>query len=138
MANYPFTTLEPNLGVYEGKCLADIPGLIEGAAIGKGLGIEFLKHIEKVEILLHCISCETQNVIKDYQTVRDELAKFKVELTKKTEIVILTKTDLVDSDIVSKLIKELNKVCAKVIPVSIHDFKSLEHLKKELRNFKFL
>src|SRR4030042_5341946 len=134
VANYPFTTLEPNLGVYDGKCLADIPGLIEGASTGKGLGIEFLKHIEKVAILLHCISCETQNIMKDYVTVRDELEKFKVELTKKSEIVILTKTDLVDPDIVSKLTKNFNKVCKKVVPVSIHDFQSLEHLKKVLRN----
>ena len=137
VANYPFTTLEPNLGVFDGKCLADIPGLIEGASTGKGLGIEFLKHIEKVKILLHCISCETQNIVKDYQTVRDELAKFKIELTKKTEIVILTKTDMVNSDLVNKLTKELNKVCKKVIPVSIHDFQSLENLKKVLRNVKF-
>ncbi len=136
VADYPFTTLEPNLGVFEGRCLADIPGLIEGASIGKGLGIGFLKHIEKVTILLHCISCETQNIIKDYQTVRDELTKFKVELTKKTEIVILTKTDLVNSDIVNKLTKELNKVCEKVIPVSIHDFQSLGHFKKVLSNIK--
>jgi GTPase len=134
VANYPFTTIEPNLGVYDSKCLADIPGLIEGASIGKGLGIEFLKHIEKVAILLHCISCETQNVIKDYQTVRDELAKFNIELTKKDEIVILTKSDQVNADLVNKLTKELNKVCTKVINVSIHDFESLERLKKILRN----
>jgi len=130
IANYPFTTLEPNLGVFEGKCLADIPGLIEGASVGKGLGIAFLKHIEKVEILLHCISCETKNALKDYKTVRKELSVFKLELTKKPEIVILTKTDLADSSYVMKLTKELNKVNKKVIPVSIHNYQSLEKLKE--------
>ena len=134
VANYPFTTLEPNLGVFEGKCLADIPGLIEGASAGKGLGIAFLKHIEKVEVLLHCISCETQNVLKDYQTVRYELSEFKPELTKKPEVILLTKTDLADSSCVLKLIKELKKVNKKVIPVSIHNYQNLEALKKVIRN----
>ncbi|MEK7061181.1 MAG: Obg family GTPase CgtA [Patescibacteria group bacterium] len=132
VANYPFTTLEPNLGVFEGKCLADIPGLIEGASAGKGLGIAFLKHIEKVEVLLHCISCETQNALKDYQTVRHELSEFKLELTTKPEIIILTKTDLVDLYYVQKLTKELKKENKKVIPVSIHNYQSLEKLKKLL------
>lgn len=130
IANYPFTTLEPNLGVFEGKCLADIPGLIEGASEGRGLGIAFLKHVEKVEILLHCISCETQNALKDYQTVRKELSVFKFELSKKPEIIILTKTDLADPSYVQKLTKELNKGSKKVIPVSIHNYQSLEVLKK--------
>lgn len=129
VANYPFTTLEPNLGIFEGKCLADIPGLIEGASSGKGLGIAFLKHIEKVEVLLHCISCETQNAPKDYKTVKYELSEFKPELGKKPEIIILTKTDLVDANCVKKLVKELKKLNKKVIPVSIHDYQSLEKLK---------
>jgi GTPase len=134
-ADYPFTTLEPNLGVFEGKCLADIPGLIEGSSHGKGLGIAFLKHIEKVEILLHCISCETENALKDYKTVRKELSDFNHELIKKPEVVILTKTDISDPKYIVKLAKELNKVNKKAIPVSIHDFQSLEELKKVLRTF---
>jgi len=134
IANYPFTTLEPNLGVFEGKCLADIPGLIEGASKGRGLGITFLKHIEKVKVILHCISCETQNSLKDYKTVRKELSEFKIEFTKKHEVVILTKTDLVDTSYVMKLTKELNKVNKNVIPVSIHNYQSLEELKKVIRN----
>ena len=133
-ADYPFTTLEPNLGVFEGKCLADIPGLIEGASAGKGLGIGFLKHIEKVSVLLHCISCESQDILKDYETVRQELAAFNAELTKKPEIVILTKIDLIEPYIVQKLVKKLGKVAKKVIAVSIHDYKSLEELKEVLRN----
>jgi GTP-binding protein len=133
VANYPFTTLEPNLGVFEDKCLADIPGLIEGASKGKGLGIAFLKHIEKVEILLHCISCETQNVIEDYKIIRKELSEFNSVLIEKPEIIILTKNDLVDQDCVIKLCKKLKKVNNKIISVSIYDFKSLEILKKLLR-----
>ena len=132
-ANYPFTTLEPNLGVFEGKTLADIPGLIEGASTGKGLGIAFLKHIEKVSVLLHCISSETQDPIHDYKTVRKELGDFKPELTKKPEIIILTKTDMVDPKTVKELIKKLSKESKNIIAVSIHDFQSLEELKKVLR-----
>ncbi len=133
-ANYPFTTLEPNLGVFEDKCLADIPGLIEGASSGKGLGIGFLKHIEKVSVLLHCISCESGDVLKDYETVRGELDKFGFDLTKKPEIIILTKTDLVKTEDVQKLVKKLSKLVNKILPVSIHDYKSLEQFKKLLRS----
>ena len=133
-ANYPFTTLEPNLGVFENRCLADIPGLIEGASKGKGLGIAFLKHIEKVSTLLHCISCESQDHLKDYKTVRSELEKFGFDLTNKPEVIILTKTDLINIEDFQKLIKRLGKIGKKIIPVSIHDFQSLEELKKNLRN----
>lgn len=134
IANYPFTTLEPNLGVLNGKCIADIPGLIEGASNGRGLGIAFLKHIEKVGVLLHCISCETENALQDYKIVRNELKAFKIDMAKKPEIIILTKTDLVDKSVVAKLTKELSKGKKKVIPVSIHDFETLEKLKKTLNN----
>ena len=133
-ADYPFTTLEPNLGVFEGKTLADIPGLIEGASVGKGLGIGFLKHIEKVSVLLHCISCESQDALKDYEIVRQELTGFKPELTKKPEIIILTKTDLIEAELIQKLIKKLGM--EKVTPVSIYDHPSLEKLKKVLRVLK--
>lgn len=133
-ANYPFTTLEPNLGVFEGKTLADIPGLIEGASTGKGLGIAFLKHIEKVSVLLHCISAETKDPIHDYKTVRKELGDFKPELTHKPEIIILTKTDMTDPKSFTELIKKLKKESKNIISVSIHDFQSLEELKKVLRN----
>jgi GTPase len=132
-ADYPFTTLEPNLGVFEGKTLADIPGLIEGASTGRGLGIAFLKHIEKVTVLIHCISAETKDVIKDYKIVRKELADFKPELSKKPEIVVITKTDMVNSKVLEELTKKLKRESKKIICVSIHDFQSLEDLKKLLR-----
>lgn len=129
IANYPFTTLTPNLGVFEGKFLADIPGLIEGASEGKGLGISFLKHIEKVEVILHCISAETEDVNRDYKTVRTEMQKFNPELIKKGEIILLTKSDLVDSKHKAALLKKLKTKAKNVLPVSIHDWESLEKLK---------
>lgn len=132
-ANYPFTTLSPNLGVYEGKFLADIPGLIEGASEGKGLGISFLKHIEKVEVVLHCISLESSNIIRDYETVRGEMEKFNSELTKKTEVILLTKSDLVDKKYIAQATKKLKAKAKKVLPISIHDWESLEALRKILK-----
>jgi GTP-binding protein len=132
-ADYPFTTLEPNLGVFEGKCIADIPGLIEGASTGRGLGIAFLKHIEKVGVLLHCISCETTDPVKDYQTIRIELSNFKNELIEKPEIVVLTKTDSTSDSHLKELTLVFKKLKKKVISVSIHDFKSIEKLKDLIR-----
>lgn len=96
VAAYHFTTLEPNLGVMEGGIiLADIPGLIEGASSGKGLGIKFLRHIKRTEILAHCISLDSEDVLKDYETIRNELERYDPELLEKKEIIILTKSDLV-------------------------------------------
>ncbi len=96
-ANYQFTTLEPNLGVMKnGKIIADIPGLIEGAAYGKGLGVKFLKHIERTNLLVHCLAADSPDLKKDYQTIRQELANYSSALIEKPEIVVITKTDLVD------------------------------------------
>jgi GTP-binding protein len=115
VANYAFTTLEPNLGSYYGIIIADIPGLIEGASGGKGLGVKFLKHIERTKVLFHLLSAESDDVARDYATIRDELQKYNplnasqngasgehsagrnvlAELTKKTEYVFLTKADAV-------------------------------------------
>ena len=93
VANYPFTTLEPNLGVYYELILADIPGLIEGASIGKGLGIKFLKHIERTKILFHFISAESENLEKDYQIIRNELKNI-ILIWQKAGIFISDKSDL--------------------------------------------
>lgn len=146
IANYPFTTLEPNLGIFEslpagkqGKCIADIPGLIEGASTGRGLGVGFLKHIEKVGILLHCISCETEDPIKDYLTIRKELSDFKAELAEKPEIIVLTKTDTQDESHLKEIMKILEKrkdvisPDTKIVAVSVHDYQSLEKLKKVIK-----
>lgn len=132
VANYPFTTLEPNLGVLNRKIIADIPGLIEGASQGKGLGIKFLKHIEKVQLLLHCISVESTDVLQDFKTVMDELTKYNLELGKKDFIILLTKTDLVDEKEVQTKIKQLKKVSKHILPISILDPKSIETIKKVL------
>lgn len=132
-SNYPFTTLWPNLGICNGLILADIPGLIEGASEGRGLGTRFLKHIEKVEVLIHCISAETENVTKDYKTIRKELSTFNKALVDKTEIILLTKTDLVDSKKLNSLVKKLKKLNKEVYSVSIHDWDSMEKLKKLIK-----
>ncbi len=132
-ADYPFTTLEPNLGVFNTKVLADIPGLIEGASLGKGLGIKFLKHIEKVPVLLHCIAATSEDPIGDYKVIRNELKSFNPEMVKKREIILLTKTDMVSKEEVEKKIEILKATKKKVLPVSIHDFDALEKLKKLLQ-----
>ena len=131
-ANYAFTTLEPNLGVYEKMVIADIPGLIEGASAGKGLGIRFLKHIEKVKLLIHCISAESKDVVKDFETVMNELSAYNEVVAKKDMIVLLTKIDLVSEKEVKEKLKELKKLSDKVYPISVVDPKSIEALKKLL------
>ena len=125
IGDYPFTTLEPNLGVLNGKVLADIPGLIEGASEGKGLGHKFLKHIEKVKLLLHCISCESDDPLKDYKIIREELKKFNPDLLNKKEMILLTKSDLKETERSPFAEKE-------VIPISIHDWDSIQILTKIL------
>lgn len=129
VASYPFTTLEPNLGVFNSKVIADIPGLIEGASTGKGLGIKFLKHIEKVSLLFHCISCQSENIIKDYQTVNQELAEYNKNLLDKKSIILLTKTDLIKEDEIQKLVKKLSDYNSSILPVSIYNPQSLDKLK---------
>ena len=98
VADYPFTTLGPILGVvkYDDKAfvLADIPGLIENASEGRGLGHKFLRHIERTKILLHLVDATSENPSRDYKTVRDELKKFNPELTQKKEIIVLSKIDI--------------------------------------------
>ncbi len=130
--NYSFTTLSPNLGVYKGKVIADIPGLIEGASHGKGLGISFLKHIEKVRVLLHCIDITSANPMHDYETVRKELGQYNKKLLTKKEVILLTKSDLIDKSLISKYTKLFAKKADVVMTVSIYDWESLERIKKEV------
>jgi len=125
VANYAFTTLEPNLGVMKsGKIMADIPGLIEGAADGKGLGFKFLKHIERTRLLVHCLSTESLLPKKDYQIVRQELKNYSSILEQKPEILILTKSDLLTPVQIKKITKSLPIKLA----VSIIDDVSLKKL----------
>ncbi|MBU1130077.1 GTPase ObgE [Patescibacteria group bacterium] len=125
VASYPFTTLEPNLGVsVGGKVIADIPGLIEGASSGKGLGFKFLKHVERTKLLVHCVPTDSIDPKKDYKIIREELRKYSSGLAKREEIVILTKSDLVDEKDIGVLVK---KIGAK-IAVSILDEESIKKL----------
>ncbi len=132
VANYPFTTLEPCLGVYFELILADIPGLIEGASGGKGLGIKFLRHIERTRILFHLISAESDTVTRDYRIIRKELVNYNKELGEKAEYIILTKSDMVQSKELKKKITLLKKLNKNSIAASIHDMESLEGVKKIL------
>lgn len=132
VANYPFTTLEPNLGVYYDLILADIPGLIEGASAGKGLGIKFLRHVERTKILFHLVSAESEDPLKDYYAVIKELMTYNAELLKKPEYIFLTKSDLVSEKILKEKMMELKKAGKPVKVISIHDFQSLDEVKKIL------
>lgn len=129
VGNYPFTTLEPNLGALDGKIIADIPGLIEGASKGKGLGIKFLKHIEKTKLLVHCVDATSEDLLRDYKTVYNELMEYSESLAKKPEIILLTKTDLIgDRELITKqkLVASLKK---KVYSCSIYAEQDVTHLK---------
>lgn len=98
VGSYPFTTLEPHLGDLHGCILADIPGLIEGASEGKGLGHKFLRHITRTKMIMHCVSLENENPLETYNLVRAELSKFDTALLAKDEWIVLTKTDLVTKE----------------------------------------
>ena len=133
VANYAFTTLEPNLGVYFDLVLADIPGLIEGASEGKGLGIKFLRHIERTKTLFHFISAESQNPLKDYEIVRNELLAFNPELLERQEHIFLSKIDLVSKEEIEQKLKKLKVLNKEIIPISVIDDTSLEQVHKLLR-----
>lgn len=123
IGNYPFTTLEPNIGMLEHLSLADIPGLIEGAHEGKGLGISFLRHIEKTKLLVHCIDITTSDVLTSYYTVMEELTKYQQEkhLPEKQEIIALTKEDEVDEATKKQKVKDLKKLKKTILSVSVLD-----------------
>ncbi len=132
VANYPFTTLEPNLGVYYDLILADIPGLIEGASEGKGLGIKFLRHVERTKILFHFISADSVDPILDYETVRNELGTYNKELLEKPEYVFISKKDLVSAEVISGMIDKFKGLSKEAVPISIFDWDSIEFVKKIL------
>ncbi len=132
VANYRFTTLEPNLGVYYNLILADIPGLIEGAAEGKGLGIKFLKHIERTHIIFHFISADCDNPLQDYETVQKELESHNPELIQKKTFIILSRADLISPEDLKGKTEMLKKTKKKIIPLSIQDKNGLEKIRKIL------
>ncbi|MBK9454760.1 MAG: GTPase ObgE [Bacteroidetes bacterium] len=133
IADYPFTTLVPNLGIvaYRGHksfIMADIPGIIEGASDGKGLGIRFLKHIERNSLLLFMVSCEDKDIKTTYKILLDELKKFNKELLSKQRILAITKADLIDDELEKMLKKELPKNIQTIF-ISSHTQKNLDKLK---------
>ncbi|MBI4080522.1 MAG: GTPase ObgE [Candidatus Levybacteria bacterium] len=149
IGNYPFTTLEPNLGVMpvrqsfaqanadgQNIVLADIPGLIEGASVGKGLGAKFLKHVEKTHVLLHCIDSTTEDVKKAYASVRKELEAYSEALQQKKEIVLLTKADLVTEKEKQKKMTQLGSLKKEILSVSVYDQKSIDALSTKLQHYR--
>tara|TARA_B100000073_G_scaffold255690_1_gene215696 strand:- start:3171 stop:4154 length:984 start_codon:yes stop_codon:yes gene_type:complete len=137
IANYKFTTLNPNLGVamYDDKeiTLADIPGLIEGAHAGVGLGIKFLKHIERCKTLLHLIDINEENLLENYKQVRNELKEYSKQLVKKEEIIVFNKIDLIDKKTLLTKKKDFeDKIKKKVHLLSTLDKASISKIKANL------
>ena len=140
IANYPFTTINPNLGVtnYDNKevTLADIPGLIEGAHEGIGLGDKFLRHIERCKNILHLIDITNDNLLENYSKVRKELFKYSNKLTKKKEIIVFNKTDMISEDEINKKIDIFNKkIKKKIYTISTIKHKGLTTIKKVLVSY---
>jgi GTP-binding protein len=131
VASYAFTTLDPNLGILYGAIIADIPGLIEGAAAGKGLGFKFLRHIARTRLLLHCVSLESHDPVADYRAVRRELEQFEGgALSHKEEIVVLTKSDAREKQYIKEVREAFEALGRRVEVVSILDDNEM----KEFRN----
>lgn len=136
VANYAFTTLEPHLGAYYEIILADIPGLIEGASEGKGLGGKFLKHVERTKTIFHLVSAESDDPVREYRIVRNELEAYNPELTHKREYVFLTKSDAVAPGELGDKLAALKKAGIDATPISILDPASVREVKKVLNALK--
>lgn len=136
VGSHAFTTLEPHLGSYYGLIIADIPGLIEGASQGRGLGVKFLKHIERTKTLFHLVSAESDDPVRDYNTVRMELAAYSQNLTKKDEHVFLTKCDEIQEGERNDKIEAFKKIGIEARLLSILHRESLEEVKRILNALK--
>lgn len=144
VGDYPFTTLDPNLGDFFGYIIADIPGLIEGASEGKGLGVKFLRHVKRTKMLAHLVSFENKNMMKSYKEIRKELVKYDKNanlgeegLSNKEELIILTKSDVIeDAKIIAKQIKAFKKLAPAsiggVFVISLFDDKIVKKFSDEL------
>lgn len=137
IAPYPFTTLEPQLGVlqykYYNPCIiADIPGLVEGAHKGTGLGHKFLKHVERTSILIHVLDSSDINIYENYKIISDELALYKKELADRTHIVLFNKIDLVAEEDVEELIKDFSEFATRILCVSAATGEGLDELKETI------
>ena len=134
IADYPFTTLEPNLGVvnvgrYESFVMADLPGLIEGAHLGKGLGLSFLRHLERCRVIVHLVSMEDENPYKSYKIIKDELKSYGMGLDKRPLIIVASKMD--DENAQAKLKEFKKKVKADVMPISSLTHEGIDELTKK-------
>ncbi|MDP2864295.1 MAG: GTPase, partial [bacterium] len=152
VANYPFTTLEPNLGAYYDLILADLPGLIEGASKGKGLGIKFLRHIARTKILFHFVAADSTDPVSDYKTVRRELETYNKLFLEKPEYLFISKKDVVSENAANEVAGNLKrakreissspssadgqtrKFNKNIIQISIFDWGSIELVKKILNS----
>lgn len=132
VGSYAFTTLEPNLGALHGLVLADIPGLIEGAADGRGLGFKFLRHVARTRLLVHCVSLEAEHPLEDYKTVRNELSRFEGGvLAEKPEILVLTKSDTREEEYIKRVRREFKEIYRKESSaVSVLDDGQIQQLQK--------
>ena len=142
IANYKFTTLNPNLGVvtYDDReiTIADIPGLIEGAHTGVGLGIKFLKHIERCKTLLHLIDITEENIEQLYKQVRNELGRYSKDLLKKDELIVFNKIDLIDKNkLKEKKDKFSKKTKNEVLAISTFDKNSVAKIKSKLIKYVY-
>jgi len=140
IANYQFTTLNPNLGVasYDDKeiTIADIPGLIEGAHEGTGLGIQFLKHIERCKTILHLIDITLNNIEEAYHQVRNELFKYSPDLVKKKELIVLNKVDLIEKKLVQEISNDFSKkINGEILLLSTLEKKLISKVKAKLISY---
>lgn len=141
IANYPFTTLHPNLGVadIDGKhslLFADIPGLIEGASKGKGLGDEFLRHVERTSVLVHLVDVFGEDLANSYRTIMEELREYKVDLSGRPQVVALTKTESISKKQIETAVKKIKKLAGRGTPVLAISSASGQGLKELLRTVR--
>jgi GTP-binding protein len=128
VGSYAFTTLDPHLGVLQEFVIADIPGIIEGASEGKGLGVKFLKHIKRTKMIAHMISFENEDMMQAYKNIRKELENYDADLAKKEEVIILTKTDVTTPEEVAKALKEFKKINPNTFVLSVYDDASVKEV----------
>ena len=132
IGSYPFTTTQPHLGVLYEFVLADIPGLIAGAATGKGLGHRFLRHVERTHMLLHLVSLESEDPLSDYHTIQKELSNYSKKLSAKETWIVLTKNDLTDKATLESVRSKLDEVDKRVFVISTETGEGVKELRDEL------
>ncbi len=132
VGSYQFTTLEPHLGALYEYTIADIPGLIEGAAEGKGLGHKFLRHVSRTKMILHLVSLEHEDPVSVYKSVKNELSKFDEALGEKEEWIVFTKKDLVNQEDIDKVISNIDISNKRVFVIAENDAKTIKNLKDQL------